>query len=359
MSRAFIAAALVAAACGAGAADDPGHRSKSGEFPPPGSARRIDGELVGADFVHRTGQFRTAAGALKDFTLPPYGIIRYLGTDADLRDVPLGSWCRFSLHQDARGGFTRLAVLQDQFSADAAEGVTYRVDEIKPAEGTVLTTRHAAADLGKTKLVVTADTRVWKAGRSARLADLADGDELLVNLAGVTGTDPGRCTDVWAGADSYKRATEAQQQRHAAFLKARGLAGWVDRTEGWTLTVTLFGGDRAAFERAWAKDFAVDRAVHVVVANDELRTWNPPVDNERGKIVEVLRDPADGFGRSGLRLRVTVNFMLEGFRRGRVVRVFAGGWPVKDQPFGEQLFHYGARSFPPELAELPPKEYPG
>ena len=29
-----------------------------------------------------------------------------------------------------------------------------------------------------------------------------------------------------------------------------------------------------------------------------------------------------------------------------------------DQPFGEQLFHYGNRSLPPELAECPAKEYP-
>ncbi|HEY3787285.1 MAG TPA: hypothetical protein VGL71_00465 [Urbifossiella sp.] len=143
------------------------------------------------------------------------------------------------------------------------------------------------------------------------------------------------------------------------FLKARGLAGWVDRTEGRTLTITLFGGDRAAFERLWGKDFSVNRTAHVVVSNDELRTWNPPVDHKRGKIIEVIRDPVDAYGHSGVRLRVTVNFMLEGFRKGRVVRVFAEGWPLRDQPFGEQLFHYGAQSFPPELMELPPKEYPG
>ena len=315
---------------------------------------------MAADFVHRTGQFRTAdTGELKDFALPPYGVVRQRNADADLRDVPLGASCRFFLHQDSQGGFTRLAVLQDRFSADAGDGVTYRLDEAKLAAGTLLTTRHAAADSGQTKLFVTDKTRVWKGGKPARLADLAVGDELLANLTGVTKADPGRCTDVWAGADSHKQATEKGQQAHAAFLKARGLAGWIDRTEGRTLTITLFGGDRVAFERTWAKDFAVDRVAHVVVANEELRTWNPPVDHERGKIVEVLRDPADDCGRSGVRLRVTVNFMLEGFRKGRVVRVFADGWPLKDQPFGEQLFHYGARSFPPELMELPPKEYPG
>jgi hypothetical protein len=338
----------------------PWHTPKPGEFPPAGSAHRIDGELVAADFIHRTGRFRSAdTGEINDFSLPPYGMVRYLGTDADLRNVPVGTSCQFFLHPDSQGCFTRLAVLADQFTPDAISGITYRLDELKPDEGLLLTTRHAAADLSKEKLVVTNKTRVWKAGKPARLADIAVGDELLVNLTGVTKTDPGRCTDVWAGRDSHKLATEKCQQAHAAFLKARGLAGWVDRTEGRTLTITLFGGDKAAFERAWAKDFAVDRGVHVVVANDELRTWNPPVDQERGKIIEVIRDPVNDYGRSGMRLRVTVNFMLEGFRKGRVVRVFAGGWKLLDQPFGEQLFHYGARHFPTELAELPPQEFPG
>ena len=182
---------------------------------------------------------------------------------------------------------------------------------------------------------------------------------MLVNLTGVIRTNPGRCTDVWAGTDAHKKATETLRLAHAAFLRDRGLAGYVLRTEGRTLTVTLFGGDRTEFSEAWAKEFAVGRDVHVVVANDELRTWNPPVDNERGRVIEVQRDPAEGFGNSGIRLVVTVNFMLEGFRKGRVVRIFAGGWPLKDQPFGEQLFHYGSRAFPLDLMEMPPKEYPG
>ena len=80
------------------------------------------------------------------------------------------------------------------------------------------------------------------------------------------------------------------------------------------------------------------------------------MDNEWGKIVEFHKDPADL--RGGVRLVVTVNHMLEGFRRGRYVRVFPDAWPLRDQPFGEQLFHYGARSFPTELAECSAKEYP-
>ncbi|MEO6751657.1 MAG: hypothetical protein ABIP85_07750, partial [Chthoniobacteraceae bacterium] len=54
------------------------------EFPPHHSDRRISGELVSADFVHRTGQFRASKdGALMDFTMPPYGSVNYLNAEAD------------------------------------------------------------------------------------------------------------------------------------------------------------------------------------------------------------------------------------------------------------------------------------
>ena len=50
----------------------PWHKPKPGEFPPRQSGHRIDRELVAADFVHRTGQFRArATGRLTDFALPP------------------------------------------------------------------------------------------------------------------------------------------------------------------------------------------------------------------------------------------------------------------------------------------------
>src|SRR4051812_34894155 len=52
----------------------PWYQPKPLEFPPHHSDRRISGELVSADFVHRTGQFRTTkTGELTDFTMPPYG----------------------------------------------------------------------------------------------------------------------------------------------------------------------------------------------------------------------------------------------------------------------------------------------
>src|SRR3954468_4124683 len=150
MRRTFCIIALILA-CGGFAlgADDahlPSYQPKPLEFPPHHSDRRISGELVSADFIHRTGQFRASkTGELIDFSMPPYGAINYLGAEADLRDVPLGTFFLFFLNQDAHGGFTRLATMQDQFSMDAGHSFTYRLDEVRLSEGRLLTTKQSVA----------------------------------------------------------------------------------------------------------------------------------------------------------------------------------------------------------------------
>ncbi|MEY4484173.1 MAG: hypothetical protein RL693_1625 [Verrucomicrobiota bacterium] len=51
--------------------------------------------------------------------------------------------------------------------------------------------------------------------------------------------------------------------------------------------------------------------------------------------------------------------MLEGFRKGRVVRILGGSWPKLDQFYGESLMGYGFAGMRcEELKELLPKEYP-
>ncbi|HEY6167730.1 MAG TPA: hypothetical protein VI454_06800 [Verrucomicrobiae bacterium] len=342
----------------------PWYQPKALEFPPHYSDRRISGELVSADFIHRTGQFRTSkTGELMDFTMPPYGAINYLNAEADLRDVPPGTFFLFFLNQDAHGGFTRLATMQDQFSMDAGHSFSYRLDELKLAEGKLLTTKRSIPkklpNLGKKELLVTGETRVWKGEKRVKLNDLVVGDALLFNLGGKTATSPGRCTDIWVGVDTHKLATERQRKKFAEFTKKRGLPGWIDKTEGNKLTVTLFSGDTQSFKKTWMDDFAVGKDLRVVVANDELRTWNPVSDSEKCSLLEIQKLPTDGYGTSGVRLVFTVGNMLEGFRKGRIVRVFGDGWPRKDQFYGESLMGYGyPRLQTAELMENVAKEYP-
>jgi len=348
----------------------PWYAPKPLEFPPHHSDRRISGEIVSADFIHRTGQFRMSkTGELMDFSMPPYGAINYLNAEADLRDVPMGTYFLFFLNQDGRGNFTRLATMQDQYSMDAGHGFTYRLDEVKLADGKLLTTQHsipkAREGLGKKELLVTKDTRVWRARSGTqelvqkKLEDLKPGDELLFNLTGKTATSPGVCTDIWVGTETHTLSTEVQRKKFMEFTKRRGLPGWVDKTDGNRIAVTLFSGDPKNFAKMWMNDFAVGKDVAICVANDELRTWNPGTDKEKAALISVEKLPMDSYGCSGVRLVLEVKYMLEGLRKGRCVRVFGAGWPLKDSFYGESLMGFGyARLQTEELKENVAKEYP-
>jgi hypothetical protein len=106
-------------------------------------------------------------------------------------------------------------------------------------------------------------------------------------------------------------------------------------------------------------DFAVGKSGKLCVANDELRTWNPPVDGDGFTIIEVRDVPKESYGCSGVQVVGKVNNLLEGFRRGRVVRIFGAGWKTQDQFYGESLMGYGfGRMQNQELVENTPKEYP-
>lgn len=305
----------------------------------------------------------TKTGELVDFTMPPYGAINYLNAEADLRDVPLGTFFLFFLNQDANGGFTRLATMQDQFTMDMGHSFSYRLDEVKLGEGKLLTTKRSIPkkqdDLGKKELIVTKETRVWKGNKQVKLEDLKVGDELLYNFTGKTADSPGLCTDIWIGTDTHKLASETQQKKFIGFNAVRGLPAWIDKTEDKKVTVTFFTGDTKAFKSAYSELFAVGKETRLCVANDELRTWNPPVDGERGSIIDVQKVPTECYGCSGVRVTMTVSNMLEGFRKGRVVRVFLAGWKAQDEFYGESLMGYGfGRMLDQELVENVAKEYP-
>jgi len=244
------------------------------KFPPLGSAVSVAGELVGADFIHRTGQFRKADGELVNFSMPPYGIMTYRGTESDLRDVPLGTQLEFLLLPDEDGRLSRL-----------------------------VGTKHDGA--------------------------------------------------------SDEAANAAQRRKFVDFTTARGIAGWVDSTEGKRVTITFFSGNPEKFAETWDADFAVGKEVRVCVANDELRTWQPTSCGERGTVAKVENVPIEGLGSSGRRVVIEVNNMLEGFRQGRVVRVFGSGWKIRNQNFQECLINYGySHRGVPDFRECLAKHYP-
>lgn len=345
----------------------PWYQLKPSEFPPRGSEHRVNGELIAADFIHRCGQFRMAStGELADFKLLPCGVVRYLNADADLRDVPLGTSLQFCMYQDEAGKFTIAAQIEDTFSQLAATGVTYRLDAAHLPEGKLdAAPQHAAAaekqeDLGHVELRVDDRTRVWKGAEQVKLSDLSPGDALLVNLCG-TGASA-RCSDVWAGGEAQTRATTQQRERHNAFVKDRAVAGWIERVDGKQMTVTFFGTpeDVQALFKAQSvfpeKLMKNHERVRAVVANQELRSYNPHVDGENCFIKELRTVPTDRFGCSGISWVLEPYLMLEGFRKGRVIRVYANpSWPVHDMPFGEGLYTEVPNA---KVEEESPNQYP-
>ena len=82
--------------CIAHAEDEP-FRPESGKFPPLEKAHSYRGELVFVDHVNRRGSIRvegTGKFRMNDphpFAMLPYGMVRYHGAPADLRDIPLGT----------------------------------------------------------------------------------------------------------------------------------------------------------------------------------------------------------------------------------------------------------------------------
>lgn len=243
-------------------------------FPKKSAVKRVKGQLISSDYVHRSGLILAEDGTLLPFSMPPYGMVRMRGTEADLREVPLGSAFTFVLLPDAEGQLTQLVTTEDGHSG--------------PPD-----------------------------------ADL--------------------------------------RNRFIEFTKARGIAGWIDKTQDNLVTLTFFSSDPAEFKKTWADAFAANKSGgKLCVANDELRTWNPPVDGEGVSVTEVhdVSQP-DAYGTSGVQIVVRVSNMLEGFRRGRTVRVFAPGWKAGDQFYGESLMGYGfARMQNQELVENVAKEYP-
>src|SRR5271165_668953 len=87
----------------------PWFRLKPGEFPPPGSAHAVSGELIALDHVNRSGllrpdrddtQRRGDWDIARPFVLLPYGSLRYHGAPAELRDIPLGTHLHGEFYAD-------------------------------------------------------------------------------------------------------------------------------------------------------------------------------------------------------------------------------------------------------------------
>jgi len=280
------------------------------------------------------------------FSMLPYGSIRYHGAPAETRDLPIGTHLHGQFYpsktsdKPGRETFDVVIRLEDDFSHSLRTNRLWRVDAVQADKNkltvTGVGTDGANPDPKPTALVITPATRVWKGGGFGELKDLAAGQTVLLNLTVCTLKGPGRVTDVWLDPESRAVAAAQQTEVHRQYQREHGLAGWVDAVDNHagTVVVTLFDG----FDPKLREPFKAKSSLGAAVAEDNLRTYDQINDTIRGPISGVRDDEPTAPGDSGIRIAFKPEFLIEGYRPHKIVRLFWGGWKGDDLPKEEQLY---------------------
>ncbi len=378
--------------CAAHAEDEP-FRPEAGKFPPLEKAYSYRGELVFVDHANRHGSIRVqGAGTYfrnppHPFAMLPYGIVRYHGAPADLRDIPLGTVLHIRaflppdpktsavpvLPVDSRkktAGYSGIGIapaenhvllLEDEPSHCLREGLIWKLKdvEIKNREGMITATcetkQGGDAKATDEKLTFDAATHVWRGRECLGIDELiaegawpAEGKKSLGSqpvLLGITWkpTPDGIFTrfhvsDIWLDDASMQRAAKNQTETHKAFIRSRWMPAWIDAVEYGkfgraTVTATLFGGMDAALYADFKKDVS---AVMNGVENTLKHAggnYGPAHMASKGSILEVTKTPGEvPLGSSGIQIRFETDLIIEGIRPGRIVRVRPSVWPAVNLP---------------------------
>jgi hypothetical protein len=376
----------------ASAADEP-FRPVAGTFPSLEEALSYRGELVFVDHANRRGSIRVAGegtyfrNAPHPFAMLPYGIVRYHGAPADLRDIPLGTVLHVRaflppdpqtsavpvLPVDSRkrnSGYSgagiypaenHVVLLEDEPSHCLREGMVWKLKEVdlKNNQGMIVASREPKeggdGKASEESMTFDAATRIWRGRERLGVEDLiADGiwpasgkkalDGQAVQL-GITWkpTPSGVFTrfhisDIWLDETAMQRAARSQTETHKAFIRSRWMPAWVDAVEYGkfgraTVTATLFGG----MDDSLYADFRKDVSAMMNGVENTLKhaggNYGPAHMASRGSILEVTKtDGETPLGSSGIQIRFETDLIIEGIRPGRVVRVCPAGWPQLNLP---------------------------
>ena len=380
------------------AVDDP-FRPEAGKFPPLEKAHSYRGELVFVDHANRRGSIRVQGSGMffrndpHPFAMLPYGIVRYLGAPADLRDIPLGTvmHVRAFLPPDPKisavpvlpvnskkmdGNHNRGAgiapaenhvlLLEDEPSQCQREGMVWKLKEVdlKNREGMIIATREPkqGGDIKATeeKMTFDAATRIWRGRECLGIEDLitesawpAEGKKSLGNqpvLLGITWKPAPdgiftrfHISDIWLDDAAMQRAAHNQTETHKAFIRSRWTAAWIDAVEYGkfgraTVTATLFGGMDASIYA----DFTKGSPTMMNAVENTLKhthgAYGPAHMASRGTTLDVIKLPGEApLGSSGIQIRFETDLIIEGIRPGRTVRVRPGNWPRVQVPREEYL----------------------
>lgn len=379
-------------------AEDEPFRPKKGEFPPLEKAHSYRGELVFVDHVNRRGSLRIQGegtyfrNAPHPFAMLPYGIIRYHGAPAELRDIPLGTvlYVRAFLPPDPKlsavpvlpidnrkknarysGSGTAPAenhvlLLEDEPSHCQREGLVWKLKEvdIKDKAGMIIASRESrTAGEGKSEIetmTFDAATRFWRGRECLGVEDLiaegvwpASGKKSFEGQSvqlGITWkpTPSGVFTrfhisDIWMDETAMQRAANKQNETHKAFIRSRWMPAWIDAVEYGKfgrakVTATLFGGmDSSLYDDFRKGSSAMMNAAEVTLKHAH-GAYGPSHMASKGPILEVTKTSEKiPLGSSGIQIRFETDLIIEGIRPGKVVRVGPSSWPQVNIPREEYL----------------------
>ncbi|PQO25263.1 hypothetical protein C5Y96_25505 [Blastopirellula marina] len=339
----------------------PWYQTVPGQFPPEGSAHYYTGELVSKDHIHRKGMIRVSRTDKQrrshwdlpvDFRLLPYGSLAYHGAPAALKDIPIGTHLHglwyikdegeetkslFYNRKSIESDFTKAFRLVDDFTYYQQKNQLWQVDRVDLKEMKLYLVSQAEGEEKPTAIEVdlTPATRVYLGKQFATLEDIQPGQNVLFNLTWATLYGVGRCTELWLDEESRQIATAQQRAQHLLHQKDRGIAGIIDAVDNQNriLTVTFFGG----IDPTLLEDFKPNTTAQVCVSEPTLQIYDQVNDKKGGPILSVEQVEKRP-GSSGIQVRVQPSLLLEGYRPGRIVRIFPSGWPIVTLPEEETLW---------------------
>ena len=375
------------------------YRPTNGKFPAVEKAHSYRGELVFVDHANRRGSIRIQGNGKFRFTSPhpfvmlPYGIVRYHGGAADLRDIPLGTMLHVKAflppnpevsavpvlpidNRTRKAGNAgtgtapaenHVLLLEDEPSYCQRKGEVWKLKEVDVTnmKGLVVGSRAGKArdaDTGSEEtMTFDAATRIWRGREYLGIEDLiaegawpASGTKLLhgqMVLLGITWKPtPGgvftrfHISDVWFDDEAIKRATRNQNETHKAFIRSRWMPAWVDQVEYGKfgraiVTATLFGG----MDDSLYADFKKGTQALLAASENTLKHWAGGTAGtaqmaSKGPILDVMRTESENpLGSSGIQIHFETDLITEGIRPGRVVRIRPASWPDLHVPREEYL----------------------